>query len=65
MLPLDPHTYGHPTFQQAKKTSSPQQKKFGSTTFVSHGILDGQELAPDINNWLYKEPPPKNQELLD
>ena len=22
-LPLDPHTYGHPTFQQAKKTSPP------------------------------------------
>ena len=42
-LPLDPHTYGHPTFQQEKMTSSPPQKKFGSTTFISHGILDGQE----------------------
>ena len=26
MLPLDPHTYGHPTFQQEKKTTSPPQK---------------------------------------
>ena len=65
VLPLGPHTYGCPTFQKEKKTSPPPQKKFGLTTFISHKILDGQELALDINNWLYKEPPPKNQELLD
>ena len=65
MLPLDPHTYGCPTFQQEKKTSPPPQKKFGSTTFISHGIRDGQESAPNIKIWLYREPPPKKQELLD
>ena len=64
-FPLDPHTYGYPTSQQEKKSSPPPQKKFGPTTFVSNGILDGQELAPDINTWLYREPPPKNQELLE
>ena len=50
MLPLDPQTYGCPTFQQEKKTSPPPQKQFGPTTFVSHGILDGQESTLDINN---------------
>lgn len=47
-LPLDPHTYGHPTSQQEKKTSSPPQNKFGSTIFVPHGILDGQESTHNI-----------------
>ena len=40
-LPLEPHTYGCPTSQQAKKTSPPPQKQFGSTKFISHGIIDG------------------------
>ena len=37
----------------------------GSTTFVTHGILDGVENVLDINTWLYKEPPPKSEALLD
>ena len=36
-----------------------------STTFITKGILDGVENAPDINTWLYKEPPPKSEALLD
>ena len=64
-LPLDPHTYGHPISQQEKNKSPSQQKQFGPTTFVSNGILDGQESAPYVNTWLYREPPPKNQELLE
>ena len=37
----------------------------GPTTFITKGILDGEETAPDINTWLYKEPPPKSEALLD
>ena len=64
-FPLDPHTYGCPTSQKEKKNSPPPQKNFGPATFVSNGILDGQESALDINTWLYRETPPKNQELLE
>ena len=52
-------------FQQAKKNLPPPQRQLGSTTFVSNGILDGQELALHIKTWLYREPTPKNQELLE
>lgn len=41
----------------------PQIKQLGSTTFLTNGILDGEETAPDISTWLYKEPPPKSEEL--
>ena len=49
-LPLDPNSHMCPTFQQEKKTSPPPQNQFGSTSFISHGILDGQESTLDINN---------------
>ena len=64
-LPLDPHTNGFPTFQEEKKNLPPPQRQLRSTTFVSNGIFDGQELDPDVNSFLYKEPPLKIQELLE
>ena len=62
---MDPHTHGRPTHHKEKETPSPQYKQLGPTTFVSLGILLSTKLTPDINNWLYKDPPPNNQERLD
>ena len=64
-LPLDPHTQGHPTHQGPTQKTTSQIHQLGPTTFITKGILDGEEIALDISIWLYTEPPFKSESLLD
>ncbi|MDF3691502.1 hypothetical protein P3S59_26110, partial [Enterobacter hormaechei] len=62
---IDPHTHGWPTYHKAKEIPPPQYKQFGPTTFVSSKTPLHEELTPDINNWLHKDAPLRNQARLD
>ena len=64
-IPLDPHTQGCSTHQGPRPETTSQIYHLGSTIFITKCILDGAKNAPDINTWLYKEPPPKNEVLID
>jgi hypothetical protein len=55
-LPLDPHAHGRPTHNKDKEIPPPQYTQLGPTTFVSSNTSLHEELTPDINNWLYKDP---------
>ena len=64
-MPLDPHTHGQPTYHKAQETPSPRYTQLGQTTFVSPRIPLHEDITPDINNWLHRDAPSRNQARLD
>lgn len=62
-LLTDPHTHGRPSSYIEKKP--PKLMQLGPATFLSHDILNSQEITPDINQWLYRYLTPLDSGLLN
>jgi hypothetical protein len=64
-LPIDPHTQGRQPNSIKTESGTTKTLQFGPTTFVSQGTSVGQEMEPNINQWIYKDPSSQDTSRLD